>query len=136
MRLLQMALQKEEPKLVKVALEELAEVHEGGVVAFDLDGTLAEYHGWNGVTHIGAPIPKMVERLKAYRAKNVNVIIFTARASNAPDQEMAMKIIQAWCLQNLNEILPITNEKTPDIVRLYDDRARQVLENTGEVVGE
>ena len=26
----------------------------------DLDGTLAEHHGWKGVDHIGKPIPAMV----------------------------------------------------------------------------
>lgn len=120
----------------RLALEELAEVHGDGCVAFDLDGTLAEYHGWNGIAHIGAPIPAMVERWKAYREKGVKCIIFTARASESPDQEMAMKIIDAWAMQHLGEIPPVTNEKTPDIVRIYDDRARQVIENTGEVVGE
>jgi len=121
---------------LRVSLEELAEVKGDGCVAFDLDGTLAEYHGWNGISHIGMPIIAMVDRLKQYRANGVKCVIFTARASDAPDQEMAMKIIDAWSLLHLGEILPITNKKTPDIVRIYDDRARQVIENTGFVVGE
>ena len=132
MKLLRIALEE----ALALALEELAEVHEDGCVAFDLDGTLAEYHGWNGIEHIGEPIPTMVKRWKEYRAKNIKCVIFTARASEAPEQEMAMKIIQAWAMQHLEEIPDITNEKTPDIVRVYDDRARQVIENTGEVVGE
>jgi len=122
--------------LLSVALEELADVHEGGCVAFDLDGTLAHYDGWKGEMHIGEPIAAMVERWKAYRDKGVKCIIFTARYSEDPAKEMAMKQIQAWAHQHLGEIPEITNEKTPNIVRIYDDRARQIIENTGEVVGE
>lgn len=136
MKALKIALEGVALNELRVSLEELAEVHEGGVVAFDLDGTLAEYDGWKGEMHIGAPVPKMVARWKEYRAKEVVCVIFTARWSDDPAKEMAMKQIQAWALQNLDEIPPITNEKTPNIVRIYDDRARQVLENEGVVVGE
>lgn len=45
----------------------------------DLDGTLAEYHGWNG--GIGKPIPGMVRRVKAWLAEGLEVRIFTARVS-------------------------------------------------------
>lgn len=136
MKALRVAMEELNLSRLRTALEELAEVHEGGVVAFDLDGTLAQYDGWKGDTHIGEPIPKMVERWKAYREKGVTCVIFTARYSEDPAKEMAMKLIQNWSYQNLGEIAPITNEKTPNIVRIYDDRARQVLENTGQVVGE
>lgn len=33
-------------------------------VGLDLDATLAEYHGWKGADHIGAPIPAMVDYVK------------------------------------------------------------------------
>ena len=36
-----------------------------GWIGVDLDGTLAEYHGWKGSEHIGPPIPLMVERVKS-----------------------------------------------------------------------
>jgi hypothetical protein len=36
----------------------------GSWVGVDLDGTLAEYHGFKGPEHIGKPIPKMVARVK------------------------------------------------------------------------
>lgn len=133
MRLLKLAL--EEARLA-VALEELAEVPEGCCVGVDLDGTLAQYDGWKGHEVIGAPIPAMIERVKQYLARGDKVVIFTARASEDPAKEMAMKQIQAWSLQHVGQILDITNEKTPEMVRIYDDKARQVIENEGEVVGE
>ena len=30
-------------------------------IGFDLDGTLAEYNGWEGIEHIGKPIKPIVE---------------------------------------------------------------------------
>lgn len=37
-----------------------------GWIGVDLDGTLAEYLGWQGMGHIGEPIAPMVERVKAW----------------------------------------------------------------------
>jgi len=37
-------------------------------IGVDLDGTLAHYDGWKGPTHIGAPIHKMVQRVRAGRS--------------------------------------------------------------------
>lgn len=50
-----------------------------GWIGVDLDGTIAEYHGWVSPTHIGAPIPKMVERVKVWLSEGKEVRIFTAR---------------------------------------------------------
>jgi hypothetical protein len=134
---MRIALEAQRVHRLRVALEELAEVREDGVVAFDLDGTLAEHDGWKGYEHIGAPVAKMVERWKAYRAKGATCVIFTARASaEEADRPVAIKTIEDWAQEHLGEVPPITHEKTMHIVRMYDDRARQVLENTGEVVGE
>ncbi len=35
-----------------------------GWIGVDLDGTLAEYHGWVSPDNIGKPIPQMVARVK------------------------------------------------------------------------
>ena len=51
-----------------------------GWIGVDLDGTLAEYHGWNG--SIGKPIAPMVDRVKRWLAEGVEVRIMTARVSN------------------------------------------------------
>ena len=50
-----------------------------GWIGVDLDGTLAEYNGWQGPANIGAPIPAMVERVKAWLEEGRDVRIFTAR---------------------------------------------------------
>lgn len=44
----------------------------GGWIGVDLDGTLAEYHGWDD-GRIGAPIPKMVQRVKQWLAEGKEV---------------------------------------------------------------
>ena len=40
-----------------------------GWIGVDLDGTLAEYHEWVGIHHIGKPIPLMLERVKKWLAQ-------------------------------------------------------------------
>ena len=40
--------------------------------------------------------------------------------------------IQAWCLEHVGEVLPVTPAKDYDRVELWDDRAVQVIPNTGE----
>ncbi|MGD0238350.1 MAG: hypothetical protein ABSC55_27925 [Syntrophorhabdales bacterium] len=50
-------------------------------IGVDLDGTLAEYHGWIGIHHIGKAITPMVERVKRWIGEGKKVKIFTARAS-------------------------------------------------------
>ena len=44
-------------------------------VGFDLDGTLAEYTEWKGPTHIGKPIPKMVDLAKRYEKEGIGIKI-------------------------------------------------------------
>jgi hypothetical protein len=113
-----------------------------GWVGVDLDGTLAFYQtGHFDPAVVGAPIPKMVERVKAWLADGVEVRIFTARVSTdgSPqrDTEAATSraAIEAWCLEHLGAVLPVTNLKDYAMIELYDDRAVQVAQNTGEIVG-
>jgi len=98
----------------------------------DLDGTLAEYYGWKGETHIGKPIPKMMAKVKGWIAEGIRVVIFTARADN-PDN---IEAIDEWLEEQGIGELDITNIKTPDISRIYDDRAVQVKRNDGEILGD
>ena len=35
-----------------------------GWIGVDLDGTLAMYDGWVGVSHIGEPVPAMLQRVR------------------------------------------------------------------------
>ena len=50
-------------------------------VAIDLDGVLAEYHGWKGHETIGAPIPGARELLTDLRQAGFVVVIHTTRGT-------------------------------------------------------
>jgi hypothetical protein len=107
-------------------------------IAVDLDGTLAEYTEWAGVLNIGNPIPKMVERIKAHIADGSVVKIFTARASewNADNLNQVVTAIQNWTEEHIGVRLAVTNEKDYNMLFCYDDRAKQVVPNTGVLVEE
>lgn len=121
-----------------------------GWIAVDLDGTLAEYHGWVNTFHIGEPIPLMVERVKAWLDKGEDVRIFTARIDGGgaaskmgvdpeivkkyEDREAITKMIQDWTEKHIGVRLPVTNMKDYGMKILYDDRCRQVEANTGRLI--
>jgi hypothetical protein len=102
----------------------------GGWVGVDLDGTLAEYNGFNGASVIGAPVPKMAERVRRWLAAGVDVRIFTARAH---DPE-SVNAIREWCCLHFGFALLVTATKDHKTIALWDDRAVQVVLNTGERV--
>ncbi len=103
-----------------------------GWIGVDLDGTLAFYDHWRGPEHIGAPIMPMVRRIKAWRAAGTEVRIFTARVGGSiADAAAARPHIQAYCLEHIGEVLPITATKDYGMFELWDDRAVQVECNTG-----
>lgn len=110
---------------------------EGGWIGVDLDGTLAEYHGWNE-GKIGAPIPAMVERVKAWLAQGVEVKIVTARVypnedgSNLREVMAQLERIGAWLRQHIGRDLEVTCFKDFRMLELWDDRAVQVIPNTGQ----
>lgn len=107
-------------------------------IAVDLDGTLAEYHGWQGPTHIGKPIPLMLERVKQWLRAGHKVVIFTARISLSGSEHhidwSAIDAIFAWLKENgIPEVTDITNVKQKDFDVFYDDRCIQVEPNTGQL---
>lgn len=108
-----------------------------GWIGVDLDGTLAEYHKWISETHVGAPVPLMVERVKGWLAGGVKVRIFTARVSGRDAEEIdaARRAIDAWSLDVFGVALPVTCTKDYAMVQLWDDRCVQVIPNTGIPVG-
>lgn len=113
-----------------------------GWIGVDLDGTLAHYEGWMGAEHIGAPIPAMRERVLRWLAEGREVRIFTARVSHDGthrrllEAQTAMQHIVDWCKLHLGQALPVTCTKDFAMVELWDDRAVQVIANTGEPVGQ
>ena len=104
----------------------------GGWRGVDLDGTLAEYEGWRGVNHIGRPVPMMLERVLRWLKKGDQVAIMTARVSDPVVEEVARLAIEAWCLKHLGQVIPVTHSKDFEMFELWDDRAIQVVKNTGE----
>lgn len=101
-------------------------------IGVDLDGTLAEYHGWVGPDHIGAPIPAMLERVDKWLNEGKQVRIVTARMDPARnDCEATRRLIERWLLNHLGRMLPITHAKDSFMFSLWDDRAVQVEANTG-----
>lgn len=43
--------------------------------------------------------------------------------------------IERWCLEHIGIVLPVTNVKDYGMIELWDDRAVQVIPNTGEPAG-
>lgn len=108
-------------------------------IGVDFDRTLATYDRFIGAGHCGEPIPEMVERIEGWLREGKNVRIFTARVYAPPDDAQAqqeaaeaMLAIQDWCSLYVGEILPVTCMKDYDMVEFWDDRAVQVIPNTGK----
>src|SRR5882724_3602942 len=107
-----------------------------GWIGVDLDGTLAHYDGWVDELHIGEPISLMAERVKQWLADDIEVRIFTARVHpggrsglNVADVTV---LIQNWTMKHFGQHLQVTNLKDFGMYELWDDRAVQVIKNTGE----
>lgn len=117
----------------------------------DFDGTLAHYRNFKGAGVLGAPIPLMVDRVKRWLAEGKDVRIFTARVwhpdvtskvsetefnSRCAEAREARAAIKAWCIEHVGQELPITCEKDYGMLELWDDRAVQVIKNTGMSLAE
>lgn len=101
-----------------------------GWIGVDLDGTLAHFDRWRGPDSIGLPIPAMVKRVKTWLAEGKEVRIFTARASDP----RLIPPIERWLKLHGLPALKITNVKDFQMLELWDDRAVQVIHNTGRAV--
>ena len=105
-----------------------------GWIGVDLDGTLAYYDKFISPSHIGEPIPKMVNRVKQWLAEDKTVKIFTARVSHPDQMEAAIVAIREWSKKHIGQVLEITCYKDYGMVELYDDRCKQVIKNTGKLL--
>jgi hypothetical protein len=97
-------------------------------IGVDLDGTLANRN--HEGDEIGEPVPAMVDRVKLWLSEGKDVRLMTGRAYAMSAAQL--KAINSWLEQNIGETIPITCEKDPDMKELWDDRAIQVIENTGQ----
>ena len=108
----------------------------GGWVGVDLDGTLAEYHGWQGEEHIGPAIDPMVLRVRDLLYRGIEVRVVTARVDHLHTRQEildATKRIQIWCFENIGMSLPVTASKDRQMSVLFDDRAVRVVSNIGMI---
>jgi hypothetical protein len=119
-----------------------------GWVGVDLDGTLARWGTADAppdIMAIGEPVPVMLELVKRMLAQGVEVRIFTARVGPCTDEESAAAsglsaerfcewqrlMIEHWCKKHLGRSLTVTATKDFHMCKLYDDRAVQVMPNSG-----
>lgn len=103
-----------------------------GWIGVDLDGTLAHYDGWVGPNHIGRPVPEMLARVRAWVAEGREVRIFTARvAVPEADRAEVISYVHDWLTLHGLPALQVTCVKDFGMVELWDDRAVQVVMNTG-----
>lgn len=96
-------------------------------VGFDFDGTLVKGHSGKGDV-----VVPMLNRLKEYLAQGVEVRILTARAGDLEGQ----RLVKMWLSKQGLPDLKVTDKKDYGMIVFYDDRARQVIPDTGIVVGE
>jgi hypothetical protein len=96
-------------------------------IGVDLDGTLAEATAWKGMAHIGPPVPLMMRRVRLWIEKGARVKVVTARAG---DPE-GLRATQEWLKANGLPDLEVTDRKDFGMVELWDDRAIQVVQNSG-----
>lgn len=105
------------------------------VIAVDLDKTLAEHDDEKPFDpeHIGRPVEAMWTMVDAAIRDGCEVRIFTARAAEKSNIPPIREWLKKW---HLPEDLKITNEKTPDITEIWDDRAYGVEPNEGDFLRE
>lgn len=104
-----------------------------GWIGADLDGTMAKQEG-KFTGKIGAPVPRMIDRVKRLLNKGEDVRVFTARIDDDPDGSKK-KAIEAWTKQHIGQVLPVTNRKDPHMKTFFDDRAVQIERNEGTILG-
>lgn len=122
-----------EPKDEYLPLEEgpgNAIPRDGPWIGVDLDGTLARHDLWISKHHIGKPVAPMMKRVKMWINQGIRVKIVTARAS---DPE-GIAPVKHWLKKQGLPDLEVTNEKDFSMIELWDDRAIQVIPNTGKPV--
>jgi hypothetical protein len=90
--------------------------------------------------HIGEPVLRMIEKVRQYLAMGRKVRIVTARCApeGRTDEEISHihNVIEDWCERHIGVRLPVTCSKDYGCVEIHDDRAVQIVPNTGMTVEE
>ncbi len=50
-------------------------------VAFDFDGVISEYHGFQGLEHTGEPILSVLETMRVLKQKGYTILIYSTRGN-------------------------------------------------------
>lgn len=87
-------------------------------IALDFDGVLHEYAGWNE-GRLGDPIAGARRMVEALAAQGAEVVVFSARASDAA----GAGAIVDWLERHGFPDLPVTSSKLPEFTLIVDDRA-------------
>lgn len=106
-------------------------------IGVDFDGTLTKTMNWTGLNdgRIGENIEPMVERVRAWLAEGREVRIVTARVARGFDPgQMHWLAVSQWSVKTFGQQLEVTAEKDPLMEELWDDRAIQLIPNTGVAV--
>jgi len=137
----------------------------GGWIGVDLDGTMFTYTHWVGWNVFGEPIRPMIDRVLAWHEAGILVKIVTARVGlpvmasadetanfeniysreftgkcrvtrmNFSDHMMA-EAVRDHCERHGLPRLPVQCFKDADMIEQWDDRAVQVIINTGMTLRE
>lgn len=126
----------EDPRVENFTAEDLGrEMARRGWIGVDLDGTLAELTDDTDSRTIGKPVPRMVERVKAWREDGIEVKIVTARVSpyneKFLDPQEQRKLIARWSLEHIGFVPDIVHGKDIFMIVLWDDLVVPVEKNTG-----
>lgn len=107
-------------------------VEDAGWIGVDLDGTMVEYTGWKGITHFGKPLMPMVNRVRQWLKEGREVRLVTARADeNGPYYKEFVAAWEVFSEELYGQVLPVTDRKDFNMLELWDDRAVQMVPNTG-----
>lgn len=116
---------------------------DNGWIGVDFDGTLAYYEHWMPWNQFGAPLLPMVVRVKRWLKEGRDVRIVTARVRpeggdfeclTTHERINNAKIkgaIEQWCIKYIGQRLEVTCCKDLNMIELWDDRAIQMIPNTG-----
>jgi len=97
----------------------------------NLDGCLAIYDRWDCIDNIGEPVESMKAWVLHWLKEGIKIKIFTARAHNLN----AIPYIKKWLFLNGFPLdLEITNIKGTDCDMIFDNNAREVLNNQGVII--
>lgn len=120
----------------------------GSWIGCDLDGTCAKYAEIVPIDVIGEPLWPMIERMRVWVQHNIDVRMMTARMP-LPGQTMKCLVTgRHWSYAEMNVVIGNWSERLVGkrligtcikdfyMVELWDDRAIQMVPNTGRTLAE